>query len=165
MKLNINYALLVVFGLLFLVGCVSDHEEAAPVQKHQTPTSKIQGMEYENKANMVHYALVFLNGSDERVAKEKVKKFNKQNDYKLGVNIIAVDERIKNGEWRKCLAIRRLENLNAAEKYTAKLKKSNIFDEKETIVSASQDNYRRLLSKKDIQEYIEFYSENILAPK
>ena len=150
---------LIVLVILMTYSCLNSGKETHPSTPKPKQTIGITSLEYEDNPNMLHYVLVFVDGDTLEVIKEKIKEFSQQNfSEKLGMNVVTIVNPSNNDKKRtKTLTVRRFGNFEISKRYITKLRESKILEESMKIVAASQDNYRRLLSKKDIEEYIEFY--------
>ena len=151
---------------LVICSCTNSEKEIKPAELVPEKNVGISSSDYANKPDMVHYALIFLNGDSLPSVREKLDSFNKKNSYRLRIIGTEINDEGEGRDQKKIiLTIRKFDNLTSTENYTQKLMRESVLEKDNIVVSASQENYRRLLANKNIKEYISFYNKFINIDK
>ena len=145
--------LLPIICLFLFSQCNTEKEFVEP----KATETRIGDTEYEERPDMLHYVvLITTEDIDLMERKTEVGKFNDENGFpKLRMNNIYLPD--ENKKRNPIVAIRRFKNFKEAKKYIRAIEKKNFLRESERIYAFSQDNYRRLLVKKNFAEYEDFY--------
>ena len=146
------------FPILFLGSCLSDNETPA---KENIKTEKgVTGLEYENMPNSLHMVIVVTTPSDMESDNQKLKEINlNTNNPDLRLNKVFIG-----GRENPVIGIRKFNSLSDAEEHRNVILEKEGFDAN-NVLPISGDNYRRLLSKKDLPEYRSFYEDKIKKKK
>lgn len=149
---------LILLLMFSLISCRNSQEFANP----QTSIRQEQGVfgsEYDYKPNVLHYVIVQTLRDSIEKKREFINNLNLHHNFsEVRMNsIILVDENRVNVP---ILAIMKFNDLKKAKKYIKKITGSNSLAQREIFYAISQDNYRRLLSKRNLVEYAIFYKNN-----
>jgi len=145
--------------LIFLFSqCKNEGETVRPQVEIPKPTSTISEA-YAERPDMLHYVLLIL--EKEKGQKELYERksdladFNEKNSFlRKRMNNIYIGY---GADKFPVIAIRRFQSQDEAKDYIGILEKNNFLKEGEKILPFSQDNYRRFLKNKNLEEYEAFY--------
>lgn len=143
-------------SLIFAFGIIMFFTQCNAEKELLTPTDSSTTKDFIEQPEAMHYVVMRLpKSADAIVKKNHVKKFHSDNNFvKLRVSNLYISN--EKGDL-PILVIRRFENFSKAKSYIENFEKQMTSSKDEKLFALSQENYRKLLRERDLDNYENFY--------